>query len=296
MNARTIVLVSIVAVVLVALTVVTGLRGEDANPSPNPQPTLAGGDVILLQVTAADGYAVDNALLTASEAPTDPAGAVSFVPASLLVPVSPDDSLAEATLGRTAQLPDTLDAVAGIEGALDVRVDAGLTLDRLALAGLVDAVDGVPVEVPEETALEIDDSVIVVPPGEVRMGGLLAAEYATARLPGDSEDARERRFAAVLLPLLVRLPDTPERMRQVLTSLGSLAVSTLPTDALVPPLVGLGEAARAAALTVTSVPTLTVRDGARPASVPAPDAAAALAAFPPRVEAGDQAVDSGVTG
>lgn len=289
MSVRTIVLVSIVAVLLIALTVVTGLRSGDATPTPDSGPVSADRPVLLMQVTGPDGYATGNAVLTATlvantpamSTPPAPSGAVAFIPASLLVAVSPDDSTQVVTLGRTPLLPDTLDAVRGVRATLDIRVDAGLTVDRLALAGLVDAVDGVVVDVPEAILVPVDDTVVSVPAGRVRMGGLLAADYATLRSAGDTDASRTARFAAVLLAILPRLPDEPERMRQVLTSLGFLAVSTVPTDDLIGPLVALGDAARADALTVSEVPTRIVRDGARPASVLAPDASEALVEFPP---------------
>jgi hypothetical protein len=70
---------------------------------------------------------------------------------------------------------DTLAAKNGVSTLLRVRIDATLTLDRLALAGLVESVNGITVDLGL---------------GSVTLDGVTAADYATKLRPGESEADR----------------------------------------------------------------------------------------------------------
>jgi anionic cell wall polymer biosynthesis LytR-Cps2A-Psr (LCP) family protein len=245
-------------------------------------------ETLLLQVLDADGYARGNVVIGIEPPATDPLTVFLAVPASLLV-AQGDDSV---TLGTTPQSADTLAGVKAIEDSLGLRVDAGLTLDRLAFAGLVDAVDGVWVEltrpillpaIGEETRLR------VLGPGWVKMDGIAAADYAVLRIPGESETDRIDRFLGVLQDTIERMPRTNDQMRQLLTSLGSLAQSTVPTEELVPFLKSVRSDVDFGDVRTEILPVEIIRGGARPAAVAAPDADALVQALFPdaRVSADD---------
>lgn len=273
-----------VAIVAVgALIIVLGLGAvalirhdpDPTPPGPAPSPTQSlTQQLLLLQVLDEQQYAADN-LVIGVQPPGEPElTTILAVPASLLVPVD-DDTV---TLGTTPALLDTLAGVKGIEGALDLTVDAGLRIDRLAFAGLVDGVDGVWLFVPGPVALpgkEPGDPILITP-GWQRLDGVVAADYALARIPGEPAAARRDRFASVLEAALYRLPDSPERMRQLVTSLGSMAQSTVPTEDLVPFLLQVRHDLHFRQVRRATLPVDVIREGARPASVPAPEADALL--------------------
>lgn len=267
-------------VALGALVVVMGLgalalvRTEPApDPGPSPTPTVV-EQTLLVQVLDADGYALGNVIIGV-EPPGEPRGTTFLrVPASLLIPVG-DDSV---TLGLAPAAPDTLASVQGLAEELDLRLDAGLTMDRLAFAGLVDAAGGVEIDVPNKVILAPDDDGTPrsLGPGLISMDGLTAADYALARMPGESEGVRLDRVSTVLTQALEGLPGEPDQMRQVLTSLGSLAQTTVPTEQLVPFLLQVRADMRFDNTTYAVLPVDVIRVGLRPASVPAADADALI--------------------
>jgi hypothetical protein len=282
-------LVAVGALVIVLGLGFVALVRSEGLPTPAPTPTdLQVEETLLLQVLDADGYARGNVVIGIEPPATDPLTVFLAVPASLLV-TQGDDSV---TLGATPQSADTLAGVKAIEDSLGLRVDAGLTLDRLAFAGLVDAVDGVWVEltrpillpaIGEETRLR------VLGPGWVKMDGIAAADYAVLRIPGESETDRIDRFLGVLQDTIERMPRTNDQMRQLLTSLGSLAQSTVPTEELVPFLKSVRSDVDFGDVRTEILPVEIIRGGARPAAVAAPDADALVQALFPdaRVSADD---------
>jgi hypothetical protein len=267
-------------VIVLGLGFVALVRSEGL-PTPAPTPTdLQVEETLFLQVLDADGYARGNVVIGIEPPATDPLTVFLAVPASLLV-AQGDDSV---TLGTTPQSADTLAGVTAIEDSLGLRVDAGLSLDRLAFAGLVDAVDGVWVEltrpillpaIGEETRLR------VLGPGWVKMDGIAAADYAVLRIPGESETDRIDRFLGVLQDTIERMPRTNDQMRQLLTSLGSLAQSTVPTEELVPFLKSVRSDVDFGDVRTEILPVEIIRGGARPAAVAAPDADALVQALFP---------------
>jgi hypothetical protein len=282
-------LVAVGALVIVLGLGFVALVRSEGLPTPAPTPTdIQVEETLLLQVLDADGYARGNVVIGIEPPATDPLTVFLAVPASLLV-AQGDDSV---TLGTTPQSADTLAGVKAIEDSLGLRVDAGLTLDRLAFAGLVDAVDGVWVEltrpillpaIGEETRLR------VLGPGWVKMDGIAAADYAVLRIPGESETDRIDRFLGVLQDTIERMPRTNDQMRQLLTSLGSLAQSTVPTEELVPFLKSVRSDVDFGDVRTEILPVEIIRGGARPAAVAAPDADALVQALFPdaRVSADD---------
>lgn len=279
--ARRVTLVAVGAlVIVVGLGLIALVRSEGVpNPAPSPTQEQVEG-TLLLQVLDSDGYARGNVVLGIEPPDTDPLTVILAVPASLLVPQG-DDSV---TLGATPSATDTLAGVTAIEEGLGLRVDAGLTLDRLAFAGLVDAVDGVWVELDRPVLLPAigeEDRQRALGPGWVKMDGIAAADYAVLRIPGESESDRIDRFLGILVDVIERMPVTEAPMRQLLTSLGSLAQSTVPTEDLVAFLKAVRSDVDFGRVRTEVLPVQVIRGGARPASVAAPGADALVQALFP---------------
>ena len=267
----------VITVIVGALIVVLGLGGvslllsDQSEPQPTPSPTSTRPveRTLLLQVLDAEGYALGNFVLGVEQDPDSTT--ILAIPASLLVSTG-DDTM---TLGATPSSADTLAAVKGVESTLGLRLDAALSLDRLAFAGLVDAVDGIWVNVPSAVLVpEIGDesAMRTIGPGWVKLDGLAAADYAVLRLPGEDEATRLARVQSIVELTLKGLPRSAERMRQLLTSLGSLARSTVPTEDLVPFLLQVRWDVNFGDVRYDVLPVTTVRGGARPASMPGPGA------------------------
>lgn len=232
--------VSAIAAVAGVLTSVL-LRSSEPPAPPGPTPTTTQTQApvqrtLLLQVRDDDLIGVDNVILGEGGGPDR--AVFLYAQPGLLVDVA---GAGTTTLGETARLPDTLASVDAMTDLLGIRIDGGLTLDRLAFAGLVDAVGGVPVDVRREIVVtgEDDEVVMTIPVGARTLDGIEASWYVTTLMPGEREQARIRRFSDVLVKVVAELPDSPERMRQLLTSLGALARSTVPTDDLIAILLGL---------------------------------------------------------
>jgi hypothetical protein len=276
-----VILVAVGALAIVLGLGVVSLLTSDGVPTPNPSPTQEQVEqTLLLQVLDGDGYARGNVVIGIEPPGTDPLTVLLAMPASVLVPQG-DDSV---TLGVTPQSADTLAAVTAVEQGFGLRIDAGLTLDRLAFAGLVDGVDGVWVELDRPVLLPAigeEERLRVLGPGWVKMDGIAAADYAVLRIPGESETDRMERFLGLLEDALERLPRTDDQMRQLLTSLGSLAQSTVPTDDLVPFLKTVRADVDFGRVRAEVLPVELIRGGARPASIAAPDADALVQALFP---------------
>lgn len=276
-----VILVAVGALAIVLGLGVVSLVTSEGVPTPNPSPTQEQVEqTLLLQVLDGDGYARGNVVIGIEPPGTDPLTVLLAMPASVLVPQD-DDSV---TLGVTPQSADTLAAVTAVEQGFGLRIDAGLTLDRLAFAGLVDGVDGVWVELDRPVLLPAigeEERLRVLGPGWVKMDGIAAADYAVLRIPGESETDRVERFLGLLEDALERLPRTDDQMRQLLTSLGSLAQSTVPTDDLVPFLKTVRADVDFDRVRAEVLPVELIRGGARPASIAAPDADALVQALFP---------------
>jgi hypothetical protein len=270
--ARRVTLVAVGALVIVLGLGLVSVVRSDGVPTPNPTPTQQQVEqTLLLQVLDGDGYARGNVVMGIEPPGVDPLSVWLAVPGSLLVPQG-DDSV---TLGATPQSADTLAAVSAIESGLGLRIDAGLTLDRLAFAGLVDGVGGVEVDLDRPVLLPAigeEERLRVIGPGRVTLDGIAAADYAVLRIPGEAEEDRIERLLGVLEDAVRLLPRTEEQMRELLTSLGFLAQSTVPTEELVPFLVSVRADVVSGRLRTEVLPVEVIRGGVRPSSVAAPDA------------------------
>ena len=119
-----------------------------------------------------------------------------------------------------------------VQDQVQVRVDDAWVLDRLAFAGLVDAVGGVRIDVPEQVIYLTDRrQAAVLPQGVQTLDGAVAADYVLDAALRD-EQQRLTRFQAVWDQVLRRFPSDPERARTLIVSLGALSKATMPTEEL----------------------------------------------------------------
>jgi len=117
-----------------------------------------------------------------------------------------------------------------LEQASGVRVDGSFVLQRLALAGLIDSVRGIDIVNPTSLRVHIQENgVATIPAGEVHLDGGHAAAYALTRLAKEPKGIRATRMSVVLQATLKKLPANQQRMKEVLSSLGSLSRTTVPT-------------------------------------------------------------------
>jgi hypothetical protein len=235
----------IVALVVIAATVVAGLLlarervGPDPAPRPTPSPSATATSelrledqqlTVLLTVRDADRAAVSNVLIGVG-------GDLGFaselmLPRDLLLPTVPPMRLGEVddpTGAQTAEQP--------LETLLGVRVDALVDLDRLAWAGLIDA-----------TGSRVD---------------LVAAEN-----PGS--------FALVLDRVLKGLPYEPETVGELLTGLGSMARTTVTNEDASYLLSLVGRNLRSEDLKRAVLPVTYLRSGESRVAVVDPSAADAV--------------------
>ncbi|HQR79984.1 MAG TPA: LCP family protein [Actinomycetota bacterium] len=119
-----------------------------------------------------------------------------------------------------------------VQDQTGVRVDDAWVLDRLAFAGLVDAVGGVRVDVPQATSyVTYAGDRAVLTAGIQLLTGAQAVDYVLDSSLRD-ESVRLRRFQAVWDQVLRRFPTDPEKARTLLVSLGTLSKATMPSEEL----------------------------------------------------------------
>ena len=131
-----------------------------------------------------------------------------------------------------ARLPDPNASADALSDLLGLRMDGSLVMNTVAFAGLVDAVGGITAEVDTNVVENGTDgtAVIAIPAGSHTLDGLQASQYATFLAPGETEQARLARFQQVFRLVAAKLPADPAQIDPILTSLGSLARSTVPAS------------------------------------------------------------------
>lgn len=138
------------------------------------------------------------------------------------------EEVSAAELGRKP-VPYVMETV---QDQIDVKIDDAWVLDRLAFAGLVDAVGGVRIDVAEPTIYLTDrGDEAVLQAGVQTVSGAQAADYVLDAALRD-ETTRLRRFQAVWDQVLRRFPTDSEKARALVVSLGALSKATMPNEAL----------------------------------------------------------------
>lgn len=260
---RSVIALALLAAVALAMGLVVWAN-RDA-PAPSPQPTatatasptvepLEADPTLLVQVRDDSFINIGNVLVGLAE---DGSGAQLYLPPTLVVNAvgNRQETLGATGVAPIQQAPELVEAQTG------VRTDGALVLDRLAFAGLVDAVGGIQVEVPATVAFvdRAGTTLAVIPAGTQALDGPEAALYATYLTPGAPPEEQYLRFQQAWNALLPLLPDSEDRMRAILGSLGALARSTQSIAPLAQFLTEAGRTARGAQWRSDS---LAVRPGA----------------------------------
>lgn len=109
---------------------------------------------------------------------------------------------------------------AAIGGALQRPMAGAVIFDRLAFAGLVDAVDGIVVPLDHAlTVHRVDGTVDVFEPGERTLDGIAASTFALS-------DPTGVRLHAAVVALLAELPTDHDRLMGLVRSLGAAMRAT----------------------------------------------------------------------
>lgn len=119
-----------------------------------------------------------------------------------------------------------------VQDQVQVQVNDAWVLDRLAFAGLVDAVGGVRIDVPKQTVYLTDrQQAAVLPQGVQTLDGAVAADYVLDAALRDEQE-RLSRFQSVWDQVLRRFPSDQEKARTLIVSLGALSKATMPNEEL----------------------------------------------------------------
>lgn len=253
-------LLTVLGVALVAWLVVQLVGGRgDGGPQPAASASVPPQQqTLLIQVRNDSEFASDN--MVAGVGGDRPAAQL-LVPSRLIVDVP---GAGQQTLGQSARLLDRTASQDALSDLLALRIDGTLSLGRLALAGIVDFVGGITLDV--DVAVTATDpqtgaETVVVPVGQQLLDGTQAAAYALAWLPGEPEAARLARFSAVMTEAIGALPDDQLRVEQMLTSLGGSARTTTTTADAAQFLVRMRDGILAGGQQVRVLPTTQIEAG-----------------------------------
>ena len=120
-----------------------------------------------------------------------------------------------------------------ISGALGIPIDGSMYLQRLALAGLVDGVGGVTIDSDNLYRVsESGEAAQYVRPGTELLPGGLAAGYAMVKSNFETTDQFMNRTNQVLRAVFENQQGDEARVDEVLSALGSLAKSNVPTQSI----------------------------------------------------------------
>ena len=135
---------------------------------------------------------------------------------------------------RDAGLQGSFDGVdQAISGALGIPIDGSMFLQRLALAGLVDGVGGVTIDSDNLYRVsESGEAAEYVRPGSALLPGGAAAGYAMVKSEFETTDEFMTRTNQVLRAVFENIQGDQARVDEVLSALGSLAKSNVPTSSI----------------------------------------------------------------
>ncbi len=214
-------------VVLATVAILVGQQKKYREPQPSPSPTAAAqGQTLLVQVRGSSLLALGSVLMGINGERTQ-LDQLWWRPEWWIDQVGPLE-VSAADLGRKP-VPFVMTAV---QNQTQVPVDDAWVMDRLAFAGLVDAVGGVRLELPARTAYLNDQGLPeILEAGPQTLAGAKAADYVLD--PSlRNEQVRLQRFQNVWDQILRRFPTDQEKARTLVVSLGALSKPTMNTDQL----------------------------------------------------------------
>lgn len=177
---------------------------------------------------------------------------VNIDPATLIVP--PGQGFVPIS---DAGLQGSFDGVEqAISGALGIPIDGSIYLRRLALEALVDGVGGVTID--SENLYRVSEE--GQPAEYVRLGSALlhggpAAGYAMVKSKFETTDQFMKRTDQVLRAVFETQQGDESRVHEVLSALGSLAQSNVPTESIARLLVELRDANLWSSASISRVPS-----------------------------------------
>ena len=150
-------------------------------------------------------------------------------PATLIVP--PGQGFVPIS---DAGLQGSFDGVdQAISGALGIPIDGSILLQRLALAGLVDGVGGITIDSQNLYRVsESGEAAQYVRPGSAVLTGGDAAGYAMVKSQFETTEEFMSRTNQVLRAVFENQQGDEARVDEVLSALGSLAKSNVPTQSI----------------------------------------------------------------
>ena len=270
----------VVIVIVMAAVLIRGAASQTP-ATPNPSPTaLAERPTLLVQLRDDSLRTVDNVVMGLHPTATGEGAVAMYLPADLVV------DLREGLDEQTADLGVRPISDAGplVSAQTGVRVDDAFVMDRLAFAGMVDAVGGVELALDQPLVTEdrFGNITGIIPVGTRTLDGPQAAVYALYLGPTEPQTARQERFARVWLGVLAKLPENPEKVRAILGNLGALARSTDATALLADYLTATGQTVREGRVRSANLATRPGATGPLPIqwTDPAPVAVQAAELFP----------------
>lgn len=227
---------------IVAVGILTGvfvLRGDgqaaplpvELTASPSASPTTEPAtDINNLMILLVDsGQKIVSVTVLKQSSDGTKFAIVNIDPATLIVPPGQGFvPISEAGLQGSFNGVDQ-----AISGALGIPIDGSIYLRRLALAGLVDGVGGVTIE--SESLYRVSEAGEVaqyVRPGSAVLTGGAAAGYAMVKSKYETTDDFMTRTNQVLRAVFENQQGDQARVDEVLSALGSLANSNLPTQSI----------------------------------------------------------------
>lgn len=232
---------------VLALAVFTGiffLRGQSSTTVavPTKSPSANAIRSLLVLLTDDDSKVTRTSLVVAAK-DFQSATALSFDPRIVI-------DMGDSGMMPIREAIPTADP-SGVDSALSmasgVQIDGALLVQRLALAGLIDAVGGVTINSPDTYRVSPkNEPAVYVRKGKSSVDGTRAAGYAL------TSDAN---YLEVLTKTFAKLPSDPQRINEILGALGSLARSTIPTGDISSLLVSMVESDVFTKISTIDVPT-----------------------------------------
>ena len=162
-------------------------------------------------------------------------GQAAPLPAELTASPTPSSTAEPASdINNLMILQGSFDGVdQAISGALGIPIDGSMFLQRLALAGLVDGVGGVTIDSDNLYRVsESGEAAEYVRPGSALLPGGAAAGYAMVKSEFETTDEFMDRTNQVLRAVFENIQGDQARVDEVLSALGSLAKSNVPTSSI----------------------------------------------------------------
>ena len=228
MHKRAVAAVALLGVVILAtVSILVAQQRKYRDPQPTVSPTSTPeGQTLLVQVRDSSLLALGSVLMGVDGEQTQ-LDQLWWLPEWWIDQVGAQE-VSAADLGRKP-VPFAMTAV---QNQTQVPVDGAWVMDRLAFAGLVDAVGGVRLDLPSRTAYLNDQGVPeILEAGPQTMAGAKAADFVLD--PSlRNEGIRLRRFQSVWDQILRRFPTDQEKARTLVVSMGALSKTTMTTDQL----------------------------------------------------------------